>query len=99
MMKEHIDTEEFWIIGDFLGKVFAKWGGDGHWCYIDSSDPAKAERFDTYREAQKCCYHDEDILEWKKKKKKKKKKQRDPEAVRPLRCRVQVRVYRPGEQP
>lgn len=92
MRKEHLDTDEFWVIGDFLGKVFAKWGGRGHDCYIDWSDPAGAERFDSYLEAQNYCYHDEDILKWK-------ESQNDPKAVRPLRCRVQVRVYRPGERP
>jgi hypothetical protein len=91
MRKEHLDTEEFWIIGDFLGKVFAKWGGNGHGCYIDSSDPAKAERFDSYRQARRFC-RDDDIVEWK-------KSQRDPKAVRPLRCRVQVVVYGPGMKP
>lgn len=92
MRKEHLDTNEFWVIGDFLGKVFAKWGGDGHGCYIDSSDPTEAERFDSYREAREYCYHDEDVAEWK-------KDQCDPKAVRPLRCRVQVVVYGPGMKP
>ena len=91
MRKEHLDTDEFWVIGDFLAKTFARWGS-GHGRYIDSADPARAERFDSYLEAQNYCWHDKGILEWK-------KKQRDPEAVRPLRCRVQVRVYRPGERP
>ena len=61
-------------------------------CYIDSSDPAEAERFDSYLEARNYCWHDEDILGWK-------KRQRDPKAVKPLRCRVQVVVYGPGMKP
>ena len=92
MKKTRLDTEEFWVIGDFLGKVFARWGGDYHGCYVDCSDPAGAERFDSYLEAQNYCYHDEDILGWK-------KRQRDPKAVKPLRCRVQVVVYRPRMKP
>lgn len=92
MKKTHLDTDEFWVIGDFLGKVFAKWGGDDHGCYIDSSDPADAERFYAYREAQRYCCHEEDMVRWK-------KSQRDPKAVRPLRCRVQVVVYGPGMKP
>ena len=92
MRKEHLDTKEFWIVGDFAAQVFAHWGGGIHDCYIDCSDPAKAERFDTYREAQKYCCHEEDMVRWK-------KSQRDPKAVRPLRCRVQVVVYGPGMKP
>lgn len=92
MKKTHLDTDEFWVIGDFLGKVFARWGGDGHGCYIDCSDPARAERYDSYREALKACCRDEDILEWR-------RHQRDPKTVRPLRCRVQVAVYPPGARP
>jgi len=92
MRRTHLDTDEFWVIGDFLEKVFAKWGGSGHGCYIDSSDPAEAERFGSYLEAQNYCYHDGEVLEWK-------KSRRDPKAVRPLRCRVQVVVYGPGMKP
>ena len=92
MRKTHLDTDEFWVIGDYVARVFAEWGGDCHGCYVDSSDPASAERFDSYREAQEACFHDEDILEWK-------KDQRDPKAVKPLRCRVQVAVYGPGMKP
>lgn len=92
MSRKALDTSEFWIIGDFLGRVFAQWGGDYHGCIIDGSDPAEAERFDSYREAQKACFHDEDVLEWK-------NDQRDPRAVKPLRCRVQVAVYPPGARP
>ena len=91
-MMRRLDTNEFWVIGDFVAGTFATWGGRGHDCYIDGSDPAEAERFNSYKEAQNYCHHDEDILGWK-------KHQCDPKAVKPLRCRVQVRVYRPGERP
>lgn len=92
MKKTHLDTDEFWIVGDFVAQVFARWGGDSHGCYIDCADPARAERFNSYREAQYFCFHDEDIVDWK-------KEQRDPKAVKPLRCRVQVAVYPPGTRP
>jgi hypothetical protein len=87
-----LDTSEFWVIGDFVAQVFARWGGDIHGCYIDCADPARAERFDSYREARESCFHDVNILEWK-------KDQRDPKAVKPLRCRVQVAVYPSGARP
>ena len=93
MRKEHLDTEEFWIVGDFAARVFARWGRDARGCrYVDCLDPARAERFDSYRKAQKYCCHEEDMVRWK-------KSQRDPKAVRPLRCRVQVVVYGPGMKP
>lgn len=92
MTGTRLDNEEFWIVGDFAARTFARWGGDAHECYVDCSDPAGAERFNSYREAQYFCYHDEDILEWK-------KDQRDQKAVRPLRCHVQVSVYPPGTRP
>lgn len=92
MKKEPLYTSEFWVIGDFLGKAFARWGGDYHECYVDCLDPARAARFDSYREAQRFCFHDEDMARWR-------KSRRDPKAVRPLRCRVQVAVYPPGARP
>lgn len=96
MRKEHLDTEEFWIVGDFVARVFARWGGEAHrcyhGCYVDCSDPTEAERFYAYREAQKYCCHEKDMVRWR-------KSQRDPKAVRPLRCRVQVVVYGPGMKP
>lgn len=92
MSGERLDTEEFWIVGDFVAQVFARWGGTGHYCYVDCADPAKAERFDTYRRALKYCCHEADMVRWR-------KSQRDPKAVKPLRCRVQVAVYPPGSRP
>lgn len=92
MNRKALNTEEFWIVGDFVAQTFARWGGDHHGCYIDCSDPAGAERFDSYLEAQNCCYHDADLVKWRKSK-------RDPKAVKPLRCRVQVAVYPPGARP
>ena len=89
MKNTRLDTEEFWIVGDFVAQVFVRWGGTGHECYVDCFDPAKAERFDTYREARKYCFHDADMVRWR-------KAYRDPKAVKPLRCRVQVAVYPPG---
>ena len=91
MKKTRLDTSEFWVVGDLVAGVFARWGGVGHGCFIECSDPARAERFDSYREAQRFCFHDEDILEWK-------KDLRDPKAVKPLRCRVQVAVYPSGRR-
>lgn len=92
MKNTRLDTEEFWIVGDFVARTFAHWGGPNHQCYIDCSDPVKAERFDSYLEAQNYCYHDGNMVLWR-------KSQRDPKAVRPLRCRVQVAVYPPGRKP
>lgn len=91
-MPNYSDLDEFWVIGDFLAKVFARWGGDIHGCYIDCSDPAKAERFGSYLEAQNYCWHDEDILEWK-------RQHGGSRFVKPLRCRFQVTVYKPGTKP
>lgn len=92
MKKTHLDTDEFWVIGDFLEKVFAKWGGDGHGCYIDSSDPAEAERFSTYREAQRFMRLDEDAAE-------RVKEHGGRRFAKPLRCRKSVIVYPPGTRP
>lgn len=92
MNRKALDTEEFWIVGDFVAQTFARWGGGIHDCYIDCSDPAGAERFDTYRDALQHCCHEADMVRWRKSK-------RDPKAVRPLRCRVQVAVYPPGTRP
>lgn len=92
MNRKAISTEEFWIVGDFVAQVFARWGGDYHECYVDCSDPAGAERFDTYRDALMHCCHEADMVKWRSSK-------RDPKAVKPLRCRVQVAVYPPGARP
>lgn len=92
MKKTHLDTDEFWVIGDFLGKVFAKWGGDGHGCYIDSSDPTETEKFSSYKEARKFVNHDEDAVEWA-------KQHGGSRFVKPLRCRRSVVVYPPGVRP
>lgn len=91
-----LDTDEFWVVGDWLGRVFARWelkdglGGTGE--FVDCRDPAEAERYKTYRQARAFILHSPAMKRWK-------GAQRDPKAVRPLRCRVQVRVYRPGERP
>ena len=92
MSRKTLSTEEFWIVGDFVARTFARWGGDHHGCYIDCSDPAGAEQFDTYWDALKHCCHEADMVKWR-------KSRRDPKAVKPLRCRVQVAVYPPGARP
>ena len=93
MRNAQLDTEEFWIVGDFVARVFARWGRIGHGGgYLDCHDPAQAERFDTYRKALKYCCHEADMVRWR-------KSHRDPKAVKPLRCRVQVAVYPPGSRP
>ena len=93
MSGERLDTEEFWIVGDFAARVFARWGRDARGCrYLDCLDPAQAERYDTYRDALKHCCHEAGMMRWR-------MSQRDPKAVKPLRCRVQVAVYPPGSRP
>lgn len=86
------DLDEFWVIGDLMAKAFMGWGGERRQCYIDFGDPSRAERFSTYREAQKFMKSDEDAAEWV-------KEHDGPRFARPLRCRRSVVVYPPGRRP
>lgn len=86
--------DEFWVIGDFVAKAFMGWGwgGECRQCYIDFGDPSRAERFFSYREAQKFARSDEDAVEWA-------KQHGGSRFVKPLRCRKSVVVYPPGRRP
>lgn len=95
----YADLDEFWIVGDFVanvfmgwGNVFMGWGGECHQCYIDFGDPARAERFSSYREARKFMKSDEDAAKWV-------KDHGGGWSVKPLRCRKSVVVYPPGRRP
>lgn len=86
------DLDEFWVVGDFVAKVFMGWGGESRQCYIDFGDPSRAERFSTCKEARKFMKSDEDAAKWV-------KEHGGPREVRPLRCRKSVVVYPPGMRP
>lgn len=83
------DLDEFWVVGNFVTKTFMGWGGEIRQCYVDFGDPARAERFSTYREALKFIGSDEDAAKWVKEK-------GGPVFAKPLRCRKYVVVYPPG---
>lgn len=86
------DRDEFWVVGDFVAKIFMGWGGECRQCYVDFSDPSRAERFPSYREALKFMKSDEDAANWV-------EKQGGRIFVKPLRCRKSVVVYPPGMRP
>lgn len=88
----YADSDEFWVVGDLVAKAFMGWGGECHQCYIDFGDPSRAERFFTYREAQKLMKSDEDAAEWV-------RQHGGSRFVKPLRCRKSVVVYPPGMRP
>lgn len=85
----HTDNDEFWIIGDFEAKTYAMWGGEGHDCYIETSDPTRAETFSSYQEAKNYLRRDKDMRQWR-------DSMCDPEYVKPLRVRTTAKVYAPG---
>lgn len=90
--KCYSDLDEFWVVGDFISKVFMTWGGESHRCYIDGTDPMKAERFSTYRETLKHMKSDKDAAKWV-------EEQGGPIFAKPLRCRKSVVVYPTGVRP
>ena len=85
----YTDLDEFWIVGDFVAKVFMGWGGRCHQCYIDFCDPSRAARFFTYRDALKFMKSDEDAAKWV-------HEHGGNQFVKPLRCCKSVVVYQPG---
>lgn len=88
----YADLDEFWVVGDFIAKAFMGWGGDYHQCYVDFGGPLGAEKFSTYREAQKFMRSDEDAAEWV-------KEHGGSRFVKPLKCCKSVVVYPPGRRP
>lgn len=88
----YTDQDEFWVIGDFVAKVFMGWGGKCHQCYIDFGDPSSAEKFSSYREARKFMKSDEDVAKWV-------KEHGGRYFAKPLRCRKSLVVYPPGSRP
>lgn len=86
------DLDEFWVVGDFVAKVFMGWGGERYRRYINLGDPLRAEKFSSYRVAQKFIKQDKDAAEWV-------KENGGPSSVKPLRCRKSVVVYPPGMRP
>lgn len=83
------DMDEFWVVGDFVAKAFMTWGGECHGCYIDGSDPDKAEKFTSYTHARKYMNRNEEAAEWV-------KGHGGSRFAKPLRCRKSVVVYPPG---
>ena len=90
--QRYSDLDEFWVVGDFFAEVFMTWGGEIHQCYVDLSDPLRAERFSTYTEARKFMKHNEDAAKWV-------KEHGGSRFAKPLRCRKSVVVYPPGRRP
>lgn len=88
-MRQYVDEDEFWVVGDFLARQFMEWGGEGHMCYVDGCDPLRAERFSTWREARRFMHDDEDAAQWV-------ADHGGPRFAKPLKCRKCVVVYPPG---
>ena len=46
------------------GYEYIHWGGEGHDCYIDTTNPAAAARWDSKSEVLQAMRHDEDVRRW-----------------------------------
>ena len=90
--KCYSDLNEFWVVGDFISKVFMTRDVCSPGCYVNCTDPMRAMRFSTYREALKHMKSDKDAAKWV-------EEQGGPIFAKPLRCRKSVVVYPPGARP
>lgn len=81
------DGDTFYIVGNPTNGVFAHFKGDefGDGCYVDVTDPMKAERFDTYEQAVNALVEDEDLRIWM-------DEQTYGEDVKPLKVSTSVKV-------
>lgn len=61
MTKEALD-DDWWVIGNVETGTYLHWKGDAViGCYVASSDPEDAKRYDTAEEARKAILEDKDV--------------------------------------